>query len=81
MVEILTATAEIRSLVFALVSTAQNTDGYDPEEINFTLALLHQQVNARCEAIDAQCQPASEKASSRRRSVVPDLPSAPITAV
>ena len=69
MSEILNATSEIKSLVFAAVSVAQNTEGEDPQEVSLTLALLQQQITARCEAIDEACRtspPTREKGGKKK---------------
>lgn len=67
MTDILNATAEIRSFVFTLVSVAKNTEGYSDEEVDYTLALLQQQITARCEAIDSLCQSRAEKSPERKK--------------
>lgn len=56
MFEILDATEEIRSFIFAVISVANNTEGRDPNEVGFTLELLNQQIEARCDFIDETCK-------------------------
>lgn len=70
MTEIFNATAEIRALTFALVSSAGNVEGCDPQEVGLALSLLQREVDARCTLIDEACQggsPAPQAQRSRKK--------------
>jgi ferritin-like protein len=68
MMEIRNATTEIRSLMFAVTSVAMNTEGRSPEEIDLAVALLDQQISARCDFIDEACKaPARESTAVTRK--------------
>jgi hypothetical protein len=78
MIDIPTTTAEIKSLVFAMVSAAENSECVAPDELSLTLALLQHQINARLEEINEVYQTSSaEKAAPTRKqrlALVSDLP-------
>lgn len=59
MSDIMQATLEIRSFVFAIESVARNTEGRDPDDVGFTLAILSAQINERCQLIDDVCREVS----------------------